>query len=748
MRSNILFLALSALLAAHAIRAAEEIEVRTFPDGYKDCRVGSIFSDAPSVLILHTWAKEKKIRIRDVKLRLSLPENCKISRFSVTRKPRPDSAVVPEQKTENGFREWVLNAGNVNFSSVYALSKHPWRPEVPWTDSAMILFLRPEGTIPETFEVKWEISGNHLETVSGVMKLRTMPAPKLTKHPKNKSAWTTIGIYRQAWDRRNYLDFLTLLHNAGITGIMETGGSWLPDELYPVKDLPKLGFLPVSCQVFGYSQRPEPEVMRGAGFAVREEDCILDAGGKRQISSKRKTIRPNIYCFTAMGEKDSPVRGYMRTFYRNYLDRGFRSFFTDYEPEPYNTCYCGKCRRAFAGFVKADPKECMKLSPGELVQRYPLEWYQFRCHSIGKVLELLRLELGTEIGWNSNLAYHDYYLPAYGSYGLVLWAEDPRIFDRYISYHNADTLGTALEGIYASEAFLQKREDGRFALEKPVIVRATSLHWVNWGFHCIYGRYDHARNNGFNGLGTDYRRNLHKLEIAQNYAIGASGVEVSAAPFVADAEALTGITEGIQYAADFEDHLERRYRVDRKDLRLFDCTGTPSPYTEITRKGFLSNWFRQAAEKYGNLQIVAHSDGNWKLFTLFNWDYYQAKKLRFEPGKLSAKQYFVNISRNNEKYTLEKPLPAEVLERGVSVEVPAGGFTAVLLSENKRYPLRKETLPEFQTGTLVKPYLPGLIREGNTPFLRNIFNPQMKRLNQIYPNAKFREIAVEDKEGI
>lgn len=730
----LLLLAFSVML----LSGAEKIVVKTFPDGYKDCRIGSVFSDAPSALILHSWAKDKPFSSKDVQIRITLPENFKITRFSICRSPREGHQVYPE-KTGNGEKTWVMDAGKVPYSVVYKRSSHPWRPEVPWTDGSAIIFIRPEGPVPERFDAQWEISGENLEKTSGVMKLYTMKAPKLTKRPKEKEVWSLVGGYQSAFGKTNYVDMLKTMHAAGVTTILQAGGYWLPDNLYPVRDLPKLGLQPMAFNNLDYAQRIEPDALRKAGYNVTDEDLKMDASGERIRTRKNKKVK-HIYCFTAMAEKDSPVRAYMRAFYKKYMDLGFQSFWTDYEPYGYNGCFCEKCRRAFAKFAHADESECLKMSPGELVYKYPYEWYAYRCHMIGRLLALLSQEIGAPVGWNSNLGHQDYFIPCYDSYGLDYFAEDPRLFDSYVAYHSADTLGTALEGVYALEAFLQKKPNGKFAVKKPVIVRATSLHWVSWFFTCIYGRYELAREKGFDGLGTDYRRMLHRLEIAQDFAIGAAGVEVNADPFTADAEALTGITEGIQFAADFEDCIRREYRLDRQRVKLFDCTGAKSPYESITKRGYLSNWFRLSAQKYGNLQIVVHQNGDWMLASIFNWDYYQDKKLRMELPLLPDGKYYLNISLNNEKYTLKTPLSSKELAGGISVNLPAGSFMAVLLSPKALFPVRDLSLPQYAGGELVIPYVPGTKHEGMKPFYQYVYNAQIGPMMSLYPKAGFKLI--------
>ena len=150
---------LSTLFAA-AIENA--IIVRSFPDGYKDNGRGSIFSDAPSVIILYTWAAEKGFMGEDVRLLLSLPENLEITRFSVTNRPRNRESIV-KKKTEDGRTIYEICAGKIPFTTVYKLSKHAWRPTVPMTESALIFFVKPGNGLPEEFTIDWKIAGRNIK---------------------------------------------------------------------------------------------------------------------------------------------------------------------------------------------------------------------------------------------------------------------------------------------------------------------------------------------------------------------------------------------------------------------------------------------------------------------------------------------------------------------------------------------------------------------------------------------------------
>ena len=160
------------------------------------------------------------------------------------------------------------------------------------------------------------------------------------------------------------------------------------------------------------------------------------------------------------------------------------------------------------------------------------------------------------------------------------------------------------------------------------------------------------------GLGIDYRRQLQKLEIAHDCALGVDGVEVDMRPGSADADAVTGITEGLQYALDYEDRIQWRFRKDRASVNLFDCTEGESPFAEFGPRGSLSRYIYMNIKKYGPLQAVVHADSDWRMVSIFNWDFYQSKKVRLEiPG--IPENLRVNLDVDG-----KKSHPCQAVQRG------------------------------------------------------------------------------------
>ena len=332
----------------------------------------------------------------------------------------------------------------------------------------MVLIV-PDKELPARFDVPWSISGSNFETVRGVMQLTSRPAPKLTGRFKRLLVWSWFTMKREMWDYPSYDRALRVIADAGANGLLEANsGFYFPENIIPTAELEKrYGLTPVQMQCFNAAQRPDADEMRKAGFNVRESDLKLDASGNRTAFNKDKKTR-QIYCFTAMAEADSPVRAFIVRFYKPYIARGFQYFFPDYELSPYNGCYCEKCRKNFARFANVNEKEVLKLTPGELVYKYPLRWHSFRSSLLSRVAELLNKETGAKIGWNSYLAYQNVYFPPFKSLGFSPWAEEPRILDKGVAFHNVDALATGLESVMMTDAYLQKAPDGTRLLKKPV----------------------------------------------------------------------------------------------------------------------------------------------------------------------------------------------------------------------------------------------------------------------------------------
>ncbi|MBO4304877.1 MAG: hypothetical protein J6A21_09865, partial [Lentisphaeria bacterium] len=713
MRNTASFLVFSLFFLVFFPLSGGELEVRTAPDGFYDCRIGTIYSNAPSLLSFYSYAKGKAFSAKEVKFFITLPESFRVTHFAVTRRAKK-IASARQEKLSGGKVRWELPCGDLNFSAVYAVLG-PYSV-LPWTPACFLVFVQPSGKVPPDFSAEWKITGQDLAEISGEMKLKTMPAPVLKKAPKGISVHSSTGMWGDnaagsggGWSRETFLGMVKTLKNAGVTVLEETGGMWMPEALVPGKELREMGFTLEYMGAFNYPQREEKEKMRAAGCPVREEDMMVDLLGRRVENHRQQKGNAYIYCFTSMAEKDSPVRKFIRARFESLIQRGFRLFYEDTEPRAYAFCYCPKCRKKFAEEENLPEKEILALSGPELIRKYPVKWYKFQCRSFARVFGVLNNELAgrCRIGSDSTLGVGKFHIPAFRSAGVVNWAEDPRFADEFLAYHDADTLGGGLASIFEAKLFFQRYDDGTPMLKKPVVVRATSFQYVHtWSPFSVLGRMDAAKKKGMRGLGLDERRTYNKLSVANVIALGASGVRVYQDYCHADAASLTGVVEGLSFAAAFDGLYSFAFRdlAGEKALKIYDATKEESPRRAKEKNTLLGEPYGKHADTFGVIQSTLHRKEGKLLISLFNWDVFQNKKLRLVLPPGTEKGLILHIATDREQYSL----PGTFSGKEISFELPAGGVAGLLLSPERVSPADgTKKLPSFTGGTLVKTYEAG-----------------------------------------
>lgn len=97
-------------------------------------------------------------------------------------------------------------------------------------------------------------------------------------------------------------------------------------------------------------------------------------------SDKAKTICPML----RIAKDESYDRGFLEYCRKTALNSKFDMFCWDFEPELH--CYCTRCVKAFSEFVKKP--EIQKLSPAEIVNKYPKEWLQFEVWRSGQIMKV------------------------------------------------------------------------------------------------------------------------------------------------------------------------------------------------------------------------------------------------------------------------------------------------------------------------------------------------------------------------
>ena len=692
-------LALSAPGAHPAAERPGTVVTRTFPDGYLDDGVGSIYADTMSVLSFYLWHEEggKPFAAADLVLTLELPNAVAVHSVSLYRSRLP-AAAMESVPTGTNRRTWTVKVGKVTLSDPYRLYAH--YPLVPWTTACVHVAVKPADgvrTMPDRFDVPWQLRAGGIRPLSGTMKLAVTPVRPVPAL-KRFRVWTDLGMYTDTYDAAAYAAVLDLYRRLGVNGLIEAGGCWLP-PLLSHRQLNAMGFVTIKRDLArrGLATLPAALAER-MGVALDDRDLAVNLNGGRtrdeaSTTSVHTTCR-NYYCLTRLLDADSPAFRHMLGLFREQAEKGFRRFFSDYEHIAFAECYCPLCRKRFAAAAGLPEAECLALDARALAARHTVAWYRFRTAQMGEVLQAVAAALrktwpDVQVGFNDNFHHEAHYFPAFGSYGCASWAEDPRVLDPYLDFHSADVLGTGLSSIYCLDLYLQKGGDGGRIVARPVIPRVSSFIWVNWGFHCVFGRMDRARAEPkFGGLGADIRPQLQKLEIAQAAAMGAAGVEVDASLWSCDARTADGVSRGLAYVAEFEELLAAANRQDWRSAQVLDRTAAESPYHAVGPKGFSGRFFYGYARQFGFVQFVHHRRGDAFLTSVFNWDFYQDKALTVRFPQLPAGRYRVGLYREGDRYQCcngsDPVWSATQLREGIGIVVPAGGICALVIAPGPR----------------------------------------------------------------
>jgi hypothetical protein len=668
--------------------------IRTYPDGYRDDGVGSIYSDTTSVISFYLWHKEgeKPFTASNVQVTLELPDGLTVNSFGVYRKLMEGDAI-SSRNEDNGKHLWTLHAGKIKLDEPYRM--YAQFPLVPWTTACIQVYLRPENgaKLPKDFIIDWKVAAEEMSPLSGTMKIEIFPVQEVPPL-KRFRVWTYLGMYTATYNKATYSDTLKMYRNMGVNGLINSGGEWIP-PLYSFEELNKKGFSLIEAANIqnGFTVLPS-KLEEKMGVTLSEDDYAVSLNGERTTDASRAIAVhsqcPNYYCLTKMQEHSSPVFKHMLGLYEESAGKGFRYFFCDYEHTAFEDCFCPLCRKAFALSTGLPEDECLALKPLDLTGRYTSSWYRFRTAQMGLVLNAVAMELrktypDVEVGFNDNFHSAEYFIPDFDSYGFAMWAEDPRVLDPYLDFHDGDVLTGALSSIYQTDLFFQKNSKGAPIITKPVIPRVLSFLAVNWGYHCVFGRMDQGRNDPkFGGMGVDIRPLMQKLEIAHSAALGAAGIEVDLTLSRCDARTARGVCEGLGYVSEFEDVISAKNRQEWNAVKVYDCTEEESPYHTIGPKGFSGRIFYGYATKYGFIQFVNHRFTDGFLTSIFNWDFYQDKKIKVCFPDMPPGDYHVSMYMEGEKFHCvngrKETWAAEELAAGVGVEMPAGGICAVQVS--------------------------------------------------------------------
>ncbi len=147
---------------------------------------------------------------------------------------------------------------------------------------------------------------------------------------------------------------------------------------------------------------------RFEGFAGTAE------GETALVNVKGETVAGHV-CPEAQLQRVQPWYDSVRAHYEAKLIGGIKRLVIDYEPSTFNTCFCPRCRAAFARRFELSAEECATLPGAELQAKYGRQWGRFCAEQHGAIVKLhiaLIHEIDSEVAvglcsWHGTAAFAD-----------------------------------------------------------------------------------------------------------------------------------------------------------------------------------------------------------------------------------------------------------------------------------------------------------------------------------------------------
>jgi hypothetical protein len=314
-----------------------------------------------------------------------------------------------------------------------------------------------------------------------------------------------------------------------------------------------------------------------------------------------------------------------------------------------------------------DAADALNLEPVALIRKYPLAWYKFRSWQSGEMVRALKAAIlpqhpDVKIGLNDGLNYWTQKLEGLG-WGNSLFAEDVRLVDDAVDFHNVDALGGTVHDVTLLEA-QQPHE-----LKKPIIVRAMGSLYVGWEQPQISARWELSKKLG-RKMGYNNRPQMQRLMMINQAATGARGEELFIGAHESDAAVANASDEALAIIAQMENVYLDGTR-DESGVQLVDVTEGESPY--LKDDGLISGdyWLKYYWRVYGGPVYRVHRYENRTSISLFNWDPDQDKTWLLRLPQAKANAHVVD-------FLARRVLPApagtswasDSLREGIAVRVP------------------------------------------------------------------------------
>jgi hypothetical protein len=666
MRAKFLFsfVAFSAFIAATLAQAGStpslsqsQLAVHVFPTVTRDDDISYLFDSGISPIQMTFFTRDAALDLKNAKLFLELPVGVEIHSVSVIegwRETSKEYSLPYGDITRDGqkWRRWEVP--NPNRTSAKLAPKQIG--DYAFSGYFIVPFLQMSPSAPREFTARWQVVGGPSE-VNGEFPAKLLPRPRNRANPKRFPIWIS-----QKWtaymDEAEFKDNLKLMRELGLTHA----------DVQETPHVPNAAQLWKNAGIGFYGTFHSPLFLFDKPIADKFADprnYFVGLDGRSVY--KTKNYRNSSYCPSAMARPDSDIFKEVLARALDRIQKGATYIYSDHELDIYAYCFCPDCRAAFAKQPGVDAADAMNLEPVALIRKYPLAWYKFRAWQSSEMVRALKAAIlpqhpNVKIGLNDGIIYWTQKIEGLG-WGTSLFAEDVRLVDDAVDFHNVDALG----GVIHDVALLEAQHPHE--LKKPIIVRAMGSLYVGWEQPQISARWELSKKLG-RKMGYNARPQMQRLMMINQAATGARGEELFIGAHESDAAVANASDDALAVIAQMENVYLDGVR-DESGVQLFDVTQGESPY--LKDDGLISGdyWLKYYWRVYGGPVYRVHRYQNRTFISLFNWDLEQDKTWLLRLPQANANAQVVDVLGH-------RVLPAPggnawtsaALREGIAVRVP------------------------------------------------------------------------------
>jgi hypothetical protein len=539
---------------------------------------------------------------------------------------------------------------------------------VSWTGNYCILFLEAGeeavrlGERPVVAQCRLsgarELEGQELVAPAlSTYKIALLPRPAGRSNPSRVPIWVSQR-WTQYMDATEFDDNLQLMHELGVTNVDVQKEPILTDvrqrwEKAGISFYDKFQSVIIPGQVTTADKYADPDVY------------FVGLDGKNIHGTKKYRQTP--YCPSSMADPRSPLFKDILAQLVEKAEHGVEYLYSDHELDVFPYCFCVRCRRSFVEHSGIPLQDALNLPPYPLMKKYTLAWYKFRSWQSAQMIVRLREQSRErfptlKLGLNDGLTYFNQYNEGLG-YGYSMFAEDMRVVDDVVDFHNLDALHNSVNDV---ARLATARPE---TLKKPVIPRVAGSYSLSWEQGHISARWAYSKQEG-RKLGYNRRPEMQRLGMISHIASGARGLEAYIGAHEADAAVQNAADEALGVIARMEDvYLDGKRDDDA--VQVVDVTQGESPF--LKDDGIISGdaWSKQFWANYGGPYWRVHRWEGKTFITLFNWDPEQAKNWVVRLPRPTAGASVADLLAERVLDAPARgPWTAAQLAEGVAVKVP------------------------------------------------------------------------------